>query len=755
MATPFFDDDLLNFGEENDGASAGADDDLEDQTGSVGGSHESVQTMSAGPQRRKRGSRGGSGPGSQGGSGPKWRSGAVPQAPGFDGDVEKDPFCFRLYQRRLLRWVAITREFLPANEQALRALEQIRGDAELEFEEVDDSRFNKPDGIQILLSDLKAAFGEKELFRQGGVIREFESVGRLQGESVTAFVRRFRLLERKLSKNKVPEYPEAARVVKLLDGLRLGEQATSSLLLAAGNKYEMQGILDAIKIQFPAGMSITGLPRGRPDLRRGRGGSTTGRSSLSAASTRSTATSSKRWRQWHTSWDDEGPEDWQPEDWEDEGDAVDDEANDEDAAFEHEAEDGNLGDQDDGNADEQDDGDGNEEDDGDYDTLLAAAQSLTVTSKKLANLVQARGFYNVEGKGKSGGKQLGKGKGKHGQKGKGKGFAGKGSGKQLGKSKGKGKSQGKTRSKSDSHVQQQRLQGSLCLGCGSSDHWLRDCPHYNVQNAQLASASWEGLTLDAEGAVSSWMTSSLETVPDLSVMEKQPELFELPPLSDFEAKITRSPSVMLQYHDGYSSAYLIADTGCQRQVAGQAWHAQKSHEVQPLSCQKFPDTCRFSFGPSAALQSQGRYMYPAGIAGVPLALCVSSVDAKAPGLMSRRAFEYLGAVPDVHTGRIHFRALKRSSQLWLSPCGHLAVRIDEWPEGEFSWPVAVPAGLPDVVHHAAFDAPSNLEKICDPPRPPPHAYSCMVGSMAGLPGEAVRLRGEGQLRHQPGRPRGL
>ena len=83
-----------------------------------------------------------------------------------------------------------------------------------------------------------------------------------------------------------------------------------------------------------------------------------------------------------------------------------------------------------------------------------------------------------------------------------------------------------------------------------------------MQNAQIASASWEGLTLDAEGAVSSWMTSALETAPGPDIAENQPEHFELPPLSDFEAKISQTPSIMLQYHDGYSSAYLIADTGC-------------------------------------------------------------------------------------------------------------------------------------------------------------------------------------------------
>ena len=177
-------------------------------------------------------------------------------------------YCLRHYRRRLLRWVNITKEYLPPGEQALRALEQLKGEAETELEEISDTRYNCPEGIELLLKDLEVSFGEKELFRQGGVIREFEGITRLQGESVTAFVRRFRLLERKLTENRVPAYPEPARVIKRLDGLRLDEKSTSSLLLAAGNPYEMSAIQDAIKIQYPAGMSITGLPRGRPDLRK-------------------------------------------------------------------------------------------------------------------------------------------------------------------------------------------------------------------------------------------------------------------------------------------------------------------------------------------------------------------------------------------------------------------------------------------------------------------------------------------------------
>ena len=222
-----------------------------------------VAASTSSSRRRRRGSRG-SGESSQQETTKRWRSGQIPAAPVFDGDIEADPFCLRHYRRRLGRWIRITREFLPPGEQALRAREQLRGDAELELEETPDDRYDHADGVQRLLYDLAVSFGERELFRQGGIIREFEAIGRLQGESVTAFVRRFRQLERRLQDSHVPEYPEEARVIKLLDGLRLDERSTSSLLLAAGNKYNMRAVQDAIRIQYPAGMTVTGLPN-RPE----------------------------------------------------------------------------------------------------------------------------------------------------------------------------------------------------------------------------------------------------------------------------------------------------------------------------------------------------------------------------------------------------------------------------------------------------------------------------------------------------------
>ena len=134
-----------------------------------------------------------------------------------------------------------------------------------------------------------------------------------------------------------------------------------------------------------------------------------------------------------------------------------------------------------------------------------------------------------EGKGKGGG-----GKGKDKGDGK-KGFGSSSSsstsfqkGKGLGKpSKGSTKGSGKGGGKNKSSTQRHRLQASLCLGCGSSEHWLRDCPHVTQHQAHVCASS---TTLDGEGMVV-WMVGHNKMPPtdmeadseDLGVEEFLPE----------------------------------------------------------------------------------------------------------------------------------------------------------------------------------------------------------------------------------------
>ena len=700
----------------------------------LGASRDGSMTSS---RRRRRGTRG-SGASSvrsnvnQSGSSRKWRSGAIPTAPTFEGDIDTNPYCLRHYRRRLMRWVRITREYLPANEQALRAREQLQGEAEIELEETPDEKYDCDEGISLLLADLEHSFGERELFRQGGVIREFESIGRLQGETVTSFVRRFRLLEGRLKDNKVPSYPEEARVVKLLDGLRLDERSTSALLLAAGNRYNMQAIQEAIRIQYPVGMSVTGIPK------------------PAAVNNKKAKSNYSKWSSMHTS----GYEDYDEAEYEAlvyEYEPGYDEAHEyEQADEEPEGDVEYYYDEEDGPAAHANDQSGTAADEASSsplvtDSLIQAVNALTVTSRQLAEITKARGFYqlkNDKGKGLKG-KSAGKAKGK------GKNFVpGKGYGKQSGGKKGKSAfspvAQGKGKpsavpTRQNLDQQRQRLNNAACLGCGSTSHWIKDCPHNNKFSAQLATV---GVTLNAEGIpTSECLMVSTEAEKSYQLPElcetnhidrmslpletiQQNEYPELDLLPDGSCSIPQAPKVLIQYAN--KEAFLmIADTGCQRQVAGLAWHLQRQKEIYPLQPLHAKEQCRFSFGPNAGVPSKERLAYPAGLGGAYAMLGISLVESNAPALFSRPAFEKLGAIPNLLQGGMHYVALQTCSRLYLSPCGHLAIRIDEWPSSLFTWP-------PEIEHNSFEDAWSpdalklettSLQQPEVPSCPPPHAAS--------------------------------
>ena len=786
MRAAYHSDDFTGAGGLNSNASAGeADDDFyaegeEEEIGTIDGSVDPEEEQASVKQapvpnanrdgsqtssrRRRRGTRGsGASSGKVSNSSrsadkgtKRWRSGAIPTAPSFEGDIDTNPYCLRHYRRRLMRWVRITKEYLPPNEQALRAREQLKGEAEIELEETPDEKYDCDEGIGILLADLEHSFGERELFRQGGVIREFESIGRLQGESVTSFVRRFRLLEGKLRDNKVPSYPEEARVVKLLDGLRLDERATSTLLLAAGNRYDMKAIQEAIRIQYPAGMSVTGIPK--PAV-------ATNKRSQKAAYTRWNALQASSYEDYGDYGETDYHPDFEQHSYEPQNDGAladeygTDEVWDDEVEYLFEEEDAGV--EVSANAPSED----ATVADPMASSLLQAVNALTVTSKQLAEITKARGFYQVRSdhakgknsKGKPGGKSKGRGKSNSAASpGKGSGKKGKGTPSRTGSGKGK---PGPGSPQQNLEQQRQRLNNAACLGCGSTSHWIKDCPHNNKFSAQLATV---GVTLNAEGIPTSdsWMVSAQEKsylLPELCDGNDGKALVCANPVTenhvlqhsshvDDALPVPTAPKILIQYAD--KDAFLmIADTGCQRQVAGVAWHEQRQKEILPLQPLHAQEHCRFSFGPNAGVPSLERLAYPAGLGGAFAVLGVSMVESNAPALFSRPSFEKLGAVPNLLQGVMYYEALGTCSQLFLSPCGHLAIRIDEWPSTVFPWP---PANRDMVMEDvwspdALLLEPTRLQRPAEASQPPPHAECRSSSSMASqmarshVPHHGVRL----------------
>ena len=162
--------------------------------------------------------------------------------------------------------------------------------------------------------------------------------------------------------------------------------------------------------------------------------------------------------------------------------------------------------------------------------------------------------------------------------------------------------------------------------------------------------------------------------------------------------LIRAPSLTtyMQYVD--EPCLAIVDTGCQRQVAGKRWHAAHAQHVG-LPRLSFKEKTMFRFGPHNGSSSRERFAYPAALGGSLAVMFFSRVDEDDPALMSRQCLVDLDALPDISKGKMHYRALGATTNLYLSSCGHLAVRLDEWPAQMPPWPFSMPLNhkdLPDV-----------------------------------------------------------
>ena len=96
--------------------------------------------------------------------------------------------------------------------------------------------------------------------------------------------------------------------------------------------------------------------------------------------------------------------------------------------------------------------------------------------------------------------------------------------------------------------------------------------------------------------------------------------------------IYKNPQILLQSVLDVEGSTMIADTGCQRKVAGFRWHGIQQENVKSLKAVQFGDTCTFSFRPHEGMPATMRPAYPAGLGGAAVALGVSQVECDAPAL---------------------------------------------------------------------------------------------------------------------------
>ena len=221
-------------------------------------------------------------------------------------------------------------------------------------------------------------------------------------------------------------------------------------------------------------------------------------------------------------------------------------------------------------------------------------------------------------------------------------------------------------------------------------------------------------------------------VPD---SDEEPEAEEeILMVSEVSATMYKQPSLTNLLSNVDEPCCMILDTGCQRQVAGKEWHKVHRGHLDRLLPLEYPERASFRFGPEPAKESKRRWAYPCGISGHFSVLWISEVDVPAPALCSRHTMSALGAVVDVSRGEVFFRGFNSASQLYLTSCGHLAIRIDEFPTTMPSWPLTPPVSseYPPDCWAPAVQSVSNraLDRAVHAPQVPDASSTAMASTLA-------------------------
>ena len=164
------------------------------------------------------------------------RDGPVPPAPKFDGDVDKDSKCLRRFLLKFRVWRKLVSLQLAPEELAIRVIAQFDNEAADEHEEDDNlERFEAPNGLDILVQELKDRFPSDESHQRHQVVDEFEKCARKQHEGLQHYVKQFDM-----------RHQDDYLVQSMLRGAHLFPCDRAAILTACGKKLvpHRQGRLD-------------------------------------------------------------------------------------------------------------------------------------------------------------------------------------------------------------------------------------------------------------------------------------------------------------------------------------------------------------------------------------------------------------------------------------------------------------------------------------------------------------------------------
>ena len=226
----------------------------------------------------------------------KWKSGQYPPVPLWKYDAN-DMRAFAKFSKKIKIWQLQMAPYASKKEQALLLYNSLTGEPEQELEHLEITDIYVDGGVEKILSLLQRPMEQRLIYQKRRYLHEFEVIRRNQGESMRAYILRFRRIQRCLKAIGIDiagTYDNESLGSRLLDRSGLSHTDQRMVLVGTQQSLDFELIAEALVLQYPEFRAPPPIAN-----REGKGspaGKGSGKSFTSSSSSSTTASSSSSYR---------------------------------------------------------------------------------------------------------------------------------------------------------------------------------------------------------------------------------------------------------------------------------------------------------------------------------------------------------------------------------------------------------------------------------------------------------------------------
>ncbi|CAK9109800.1 unnamed protein product, partial [Durusdinium trenchii] len=183
----------------------------------------------------------------------KWKTGQYPPVPLWKYDAS-DLRAFAKYKKKIEIWQLQMRPFASGKDQALLLYNSLSGEPEQELEHLSVDELYVENGVAKILELLQKPFEQRQIYQKRRFLQDFENTRRFHGESMRAYVLRFRRVMRSLRAVGIEitaTFDEEALGSRLLDRSGLSHSDQRMVLIGTQQSLAFETIAETLALQWP------------------------------------------------------------------------------------------------------------------------------------------------------------------------------------------------------------------------------------------------------------------------------------------------------------------------------------------------------------------------------------------------------------------------------------------------------------------------------------------------------------------------